>query len=150
MIMIGRWTFLVELPTWQKYLVSITTLTRTDDGRSVATGSLPACGSGTAFGQVTSMLKTHNSSISAQETNSSTASEVSIVTNFKTGFGESQCCSIIGHRRDGCHFTPYVNEYDRELHYTVPSGQFIRGIRSTNAEWARDRIFSYEICQFIQ
>ncbi|OWF43513.1 dermatopontin-like [Mizuhopecten yessoensis] len=61
-----------------------------------------------------------------------------------------QCCALRGHRRDKCHFTGYVNQYDGPLSYNVPDEQLIHGINSIHDNGSEDRIFAFEVCHFVE
>ncbi|XP_033728762.1 dermatopontin-like [Pecten maximus] len=61
---------------------------------------------------------------------------------------EVQCCPIINRGREQCHFTEYLNSYGSSFEYTVPHGEFVRGIRSTYAGLENDRRYAYEVCEF--
>ncbi|XP_033724950.1 dermatopontin-like [Pecten maximus] len=60
-----------------------------------------------------------------------------------------QCCLIRRRRRNDCYFTQYINELNSPFGFTVPPGRFIHGIHSIYDAGARDRVYAYDVCQFV-
>ncbi|XP_063056143.1 hemagglutinin/amebocyte aggregation factor-like [Engraulis encrasicolus] len=56
-----------------------------------------------------------------------------------------QCCSanLMLH---GCHWTPYLNDFDQSFNYHVPNHMVIAGVSSYHHNYYEDRRFKFYVC----
>ena len=59
-----------------------------------------------------------------------------------------RCCNSPGACRTDCRWTDNINEYDREMDYTVPDGYVLSGLRSSFDGHRNDRRWQLYICRW--
>ena len=59
-----------------------------------------------------------------------------------------KCCRKSGYKAFGCELTPYLNDWDAVLDYTVPSGQIIAGWVSVHDNGKEDRRHKMIVCSY--
>ncbi|XP_059086893.1 hemagglutinin/amebocyte aggregation factor-like [Tigriopus californicus] len=60
-----------------------------------------------------------------------------------------KCCKPRSTCYSECKLTPYVNEYDRPLSYSVETGYYLTGMESVHDNHHEDRIWRYRYCKVI-
>lgn len=61
-----------------------------------------------------------------------------------------RCCHKARYSSRNCKHTTYVNRWDAEVKYRVPSGYFLTGAYSYHHNYYEDRRWNFEICQFVK
>ena len=59
-----------------------------------------------------------------------------------------KCCQRSGYRTYSCALTPYLNNYDDKLNYSVPQGKVLAGWVSIHSNRAEDRRHKMLVCSY--
>ncbi|KAH9510316.1 hypothetical protein Btru_042746 [Bulinus truncatus] len=60
---------------------------------------------------------------------------------------KAQCCAIQRKQPKNCTWSGFVNEYDKPIGFTVPSGQVIKGLHSVHDNYYEDRRWKFLTCE---
>ncbi|KAK7106367.1 hypothetical protein V1264_017632 [Littorina saxatilis] len=61
-----------------------------------------------------------------------------------------KCCIIPGTKLDRCYETLFLNEYEHEMKYSVPTGKVMTGWGGTFSFPVRDRRYKVEVCVMVR
>lgn len=60
-----------------------------------------------------------------------------------------KCCSAADTCYHDCHYSPYINDYDEPMDYTVQDGYVITGLESEHSNSAEDRRWRLQLCKIV-
>jgi len=58
-----------------------------------------------------------------------------------------KCCAAQGSCYHDCHFTPFINDFDDPMDYTVQDGYLIAGVESEHDNGKEDRRWRLQLCK---
>merc|ERR1711892_61225 len=58
-----------------------------------------------------------------------------------------KCCEAVATCYHDCHFTPYINDLDQPMDYTVQDGYMIAGVESEHDNHSEDRKWRLQLCK---